>query len=39
MIWLVDIAIGFCDATNEIGSWIIHEYKWIDPGGYVKGRP
>ena len=26
-IWLVDIALGFCIAANEIGSWIIHKYK------------
>jgi len=23
---LVKIALRFCNATNEIGSWIIHEY-------------
>ena len=26
-IWLVNIALGFCNAANEIGSWIIYKYK------------
>jgi len=26
MIRLVNIDSGFCEATSEIGSWIIHQY-------------
>lgn len=43
--WLVDIALGLCHATNEIGSWIFiyvswHEYfqmNWhMDYGNDIK---
>jgi hypothetical protein len=27
LIWLDDIALGFCNVTNEICSWIIHKHE------------
>ena len=30
MIWLVNIALGFCEATSEIGSWIFISTKVIE---------
>lgn len=36
--WLVEIAIRFCTATNEIGSLNIHEYEGFKINWSISDR-